>query len=406
MSLSLTCFEIFEVNGGWRSWLYLKVHSDSGLVGWSEFTESNGSVKTLVSAVEVLSVDLVGKEFVDVSLIVLALRKKYRQSLPGILWKAISAIENALWDLKSQHDLTPIQTYFPNRLDSKDLLCSRAYWSHCPTTRIRSADLIGKKSIENEGDLLQLATEVKQNRFSAIKTNLVSLTPQPQVHMPGFNKNFELIKKGLPQDFSYQLKKTIDLISNNNQTLESIVDCNFNVTHSEFMQLQNALRSSKIRWIEIDFDDYASYNSVLDLAELPICSGENILSLWNFYPILKDPRVDIVSIDLLWNGLTESLKIAEVAVENSKRIAIHNYYSGLASSMASVFLEMLPEEALELVEFDFDDVPWRDDICTNPVQLEFGFLKHTNGLGWNNSITFDGLEEKIIFHKVIGDSKA
>lgn len=406
MSSSITCFEIFEVNGGWRSWLYLKVYSDSGLIGWSEFTESNGSVETLVKAVEVLSLDLVGKDFVDVNLVVLALRKKYRQSLPGILWKAISAIENALWDLKSQYDSTPIQTYFPNRLDSKDVLRSPAYWSHCPTTRIRSADLVRAKSIENESDLLQLAIEVKENKFSAIKTNLVSLSPYPQVNMPGFNKNFELKKKDLPHDFSQQLKRIIDLISNNNPGLESIVDCNFNITQSEFMQLQNTLKNNKIRWIEIDFDDYASCKSVLDLADFPICTGENILSLWHFYPIIKDTRIDIVSIDVLWNGLSESLKIAEVAVENGKRIAVHNYYSGLASSMASVFLEMLPEEAIELVEFDFDDVPWRDDICSNPVQLELGFLKHTNGLGWNNSITFDGLEEKIIFRKAIGANTA
>jgi L-alanine-DL-glutamate epimerase-like enolase superfamily enzyme len=99
---------------------------------------------------------------------------------------------------------------------------------------------------------------------------------------------------------------------------------------------------------------------------------------------MYDKRVDIVSIDILWNGLTESLKIADLAIACGKKVAVHNYYSSLASSIALVFLSMLPLDSIELMEFDFDDVPWRDSIVNNPPKFVGGSLEYVPGLGWNN----------------------
>ena len=122
----------------------------------------------------------------------------------------------------------------------------------------------------------------------------------------------------------------------------------------------------------------------------------NILGLWNYLQLVNDSRIDIVSIDLIWNGLSESLKIASAAISKGKRIAVHNYYGGLATSMVCVFLEMLPDEALELVEFDFDDVPWRDSIVSNPITVKNGSVRHVNELGWNNGFIFDHVDPSFV----------
>ena len=110
-------------------------------------------------------------------------------------------------------------------------------------------------------------------------------------------------------------------------------------------------------------------------------------------PILNDPRIQIVSIDLLWNGLSESVKIAHRAIAHGKKVAIHNYYGGLATSMALNFLSLLPPEHLELVEFDFDDVPWRDNIIANPAKFENGFLSLDLGLGWSSDLNLQAAQD-------------
>ena len=53
--------------------------------------------------------------------------------------------------------------------------------------------------------------------------------------------------------------------------------------------------------------------------------------------------------------------------------------------MALVFLSMLPTESIELLEYDYDDVSWRDTIVSNPAKLSNGSLKYKPGLGWNNN---------------------
>lgn len=387
--------EKIKVRAGWRDWLFLKVELDSGLVGWSEFTDSNGSIPTLMCAINDIENTIRGIEFDGVMPIVTALRRKYRQSLPGIMWKAISALENALWDLESQVQQRQINNFFSENPVCEEKELFKAYWSHCPTTRIRSSKYIEAEPIINLIDLIKLGEEIKLRGFSAIKTNLISLLPNPHVHMPGFNKNFSIYQEGLPINYEDELSKIIDLLTSQNNDLEVIIDLNFNVNPFEYIKIQKSLYKKNIRWIEVDFDDWDTGQIYLQNTHFPICTGENIIGLWNFMPILMDKRIHIISIDLLWNGLTESVKIAREAIKHGKKIAVHNYYGALATSMAVTFLSLLPRESLELVEFDFDDVPWRDLIVTNPILIEEGFLQSNPGIGWNNSLNLTNAKDFI-----------
>ena len=114
---------------------------------------------------------------------------------------------------------------------------------------------------------------------------------------------------------------------------------------------------------------------------------------------MSNPAIQIISIDLLWNGLTESLRIAQSAIQAGKKVTVHNYYGSFATSMALMFASMLPTHCVELFEFDFDDVPWRDDIVEKKPILKAGNLVFQNGLGWNNSLLIDEKNEYVIHHE-------
>jgi L-alanine-DL-glutamate epimerase-like enolase superfamily enzyme len=160
---------------------------------------------------------------------------------------------------------------------------------------------------------------------------------------------------------------------------------NFNVDLDKFSSIQNAISDLNVRWIEIDFDNFFLYEKILKVKKYPLCTGENLLGLNSFEKIIFDGRIDIISIDILWNGLTESLKIADLAISLGKKIAVHNYYGSLATSMALVFLSLIPVNSVELVEFDFDDVTWRDSIVSNPPKFLDGAFEYVTGIGWNNN---------------------
>ena len=384
-SLVVKSFSSYQIPAGWRNWLILCVESNDGVLGFSEFTDSNSSEATLMTAINEIGNLLKNKKFNSIEEIVLNLRHKYRQALPGIMFKAISAFENALWDLKSKIDGELISSYFSSSnlvLESQSFKC---YWSHCPTTRIRASEHIGINSIQNSDDLVELGKEISKLKFSAFKTNLVQITPSPGVLMPGFNKNFDLITKSIPENYSDNFRSILDSIINESNEFEVIIDFNYNLDYSNFISIQNSLHGLKIKWLEIDFDDIELYEQVLRNKQFPICTGENILGVYNYENILNDDRIDIISIDLLWNGLQESLKIAEKAIAHNKKIAVHNYCGSLATSMALVFLSMLPTDSIELLEYDYDDVSWRDTIVSNPTKFSNGSLEYIPGQGWNNN---------------------
>lgn len=383
--MRLSDVQVYVIPAGWRNWLFLKISILGEQDGWAEFTDSNGSERTLLTCIDELKKDIVGVEFRDTSHMVSFLRRKYRQSLPGIIWKGISAIENATLDAVAKINSVSIQSLFP---DWGQFTSSRfpAYWSHCPTTRIRSANHVEKEPVKTLDDLRLLSTEIASLGFLAIKTNLVSLNSEPRVFMPGFSKTLKELDQCLPLNYEIDLKNVIEALLFSAPKVEVIVDFNFNVTAEEFCQIQKSLIGMPIRWLEIDFDNPMLCNRVLDEAQLPVCTGENTLGYWSYEKIIEDPRVSIVSIDVLWNGFSESLLIAEAAIQAGKKIAVHNYYGALASAMAATFFSLIPESSRELLEFDFDDVPWRDSLVERSIGFSEGHLTHDSGPGWGAEI--------------------
>jgi hypothetical protein len=383
-SILIDSYESFKVPAGWRNWLILSITSKDGLVGFAEFTDSNGSETTLLTAIEEIGQLLIGKRIISIDEVVVNLRRKYRQSLPGIMFKAISAFENALWDLQSKNSGNSIIHLLSRNQPNSQSQKFKCYWSHCPTTRIRSIEHISADPILTYSDLKLLGKEILSNGFPAFKTNLVQIKPTPKVLMPGFNKSFEFDVVMIPESYPEELKNILKAIVNNSEKLEVIIDMNFNVDLDEFNSIQDEISDFNVRWIEIDFDDFFLYEKILKVKKYPLCTGENLLGLNSFEKIIYDKRVDIISIDVLWNGLTESLKIADLAISLGKKIAVHNYYGSLATSMALVFLSMIPFDSIELMEYDFDDVHWRDSIVSNPPKLLGGAFKYVTGKGWNN----------------------
>lgn len=383
-SILIDSYESFKVPAGWRNWLILSITSKDGLVGFAEFTDSNGSETTLLTAIEEIGQLLIGKRIISIEEVVVNLRRKYRQSLPGIMFKAISAFENALWDLQSKNSGNSIIHLLSRNQPNSQSQKFKCYWSHCPTTRIRSIEHISADPILTYSDLKLLGEEISNNDFPAFKTNLVQIKPTPKVLMPGFNKNFEFDVLMIPESYPEELKNILKAIVYNSEKLEVIIDMNFNVGLDEFNSIQDEISDFNVRWIEIDFDDFFLYEKILKVKKYPLCTGENLLGLNSFEKIIYDKRVDIISIDVLWNGLTESLKIADLAISLGKKIAVHNYYGSLATSMALVFLSMIPFDSIELMEYDFDDVHWRDSIVSNPPKLLGGAFNYVTGKGWNN----------------------
>ena len=120
-----------HADAGWRVFSFLKIETDAGLIGWSEYNESYGS-KGLTVVIMKLAEMLIGQDPRPVELITANLYARTRQAPGGLIQQAIAAIENALVDVKAKALGVPVCEMLGGPV--RDRL--RLYWSHCGTYRL------------------------------------------------------------------------------------------------------------------------------------------------------------------------------------------------------------------------------------------------------------------------------
>src|SRR5258708_17642419 len=103
--------EDLHCDAGWRVFSFLKVTTDDGIVGWSEYNESYGS-KGLSAVIRALGETLIGQDPRAYERITATLCAVTRQAPGGMNQQAIAALENALIHLKANPPPLPVSPLF------------------------------------------------------------------------------------------------------------------------------------------------------------------------------------------------------------------------------------------------------------------------------------------------------
>jgi L-alanine-DL-glutamate epimerase-like enolase superfamily enzyme len=99
--------------------------------------------------------------------------------------------------------------------------------------------------------------------------------------------------------------------------------------------------------------------------------------------------MDVASVDVIWNGFHQAKKIADLAETFEVNCAPHNYYSHLATFIAAQWCAAIPNA--RILEFDVDDVPWRDGLVSAVPEISAGELRIPGGPGWGVEVQEDVL---------------
>ena len=126
--MKITAIEPFVCDGGLRQFGFLKVTTDEGIVGWSEFMEGYGA-QGLGTVIEKLGARLVGQDPRPVEKHSNFLYAATRQAAGGLNAQAIGAIENALVDIKAKALGVPVYELLGGPFRDR----MQVYWSHCGT---------------------------------------------------------------------------------------------------------------------------------------------------------------------------------------------------------------------------------------------------------------------------------
>ena len=373
--MKITKLETLFCDAGWRTWIFLKISTDSGLIGWSEMTDSHGSPKGLKGIIEDLSPLVVGRE-PNAEAVYWDLYKATRQTPGGLIAKALGGIENALLDLKGKELGVPVYELFggPTRTSVP------VYWSHCGTTRARAWEVCGLPKLATYDDVESLACEVHKRGFRALKTNIVIPGDVPLVLQPGFGMG--------PADGTLNELQAIEnlICSLDYDGIGLILDLNFNLKPPGVVKIAKALEKYGLLWLEVDCYDPKALADIRSKTTIPICSGENLYGSRAFRPYFEARSMDIASVDVIWNGFGQSKKIADMAETFEVNVAPHNYYSHLATFISAQLCAAVSN--VQMLEVDVDDVPWKDEITSVP-EIVSGNLTIPTGPGWGCDVNED-----------------
>jgi L-alanine-DL-glutamate epimerase-like enolase superfamily enzyme len=375
--MKVRAIETLACDAGWRNYHFVKLTTDDGIVGWSEFDEGFGS-PGVGTVVERLAPRVVGQPVGEHERIYAELYCATRPGSGGVVGQALGAIENALLDAKAKALGVPVYQLLGGKVRDR----IRVYWSHCATWRINQPTWY-KPAITDLDGVKALGREVREKKFSALKTNIFIYEAggkNPKGWRPGFGAPFypELnVDRAVLRNLRMHLEA---MREGAGPDVDILLDLNFNAKTEGYLKILREIADLDMFWIEIDTFSPEALGLIRRQSPHPISSCETLLGLREFLPYFREQAMDVAIVDTPWNGVWQSMKIAAAAEAHEVNVAPHNFYGHLCTMMNAHFSAAVPN--LRIMETDIDRLAWDDELVSHPPVYENGYLVMPDRPGW------------------------
>jgi L-alanine-DL-glutamate epimerase-like enolase superfamily enzyme len=384
--MKVRSIETLSCDAGWRNYHFVKLTTDGGVVGWSEFDEGFGAPGLSV-VIARLAERAIGQEVGAHERIYADIYCATRPTSGGMVALAMGAIENALLDAKAKGLGVPVYELLGGRIRDR----IRVYWSHCATWRINHPSHY-KPAITDLDGVRAIGREVRDKGFGALKTNIF-LYDENGKNARGWRPGF-----GVP--FSPELNVERNVLRNLVMHLEALrdgagpnvdilLDLNFNARTEGFLKILRAIAHLDLFWVEIDSFSPEALGHIRRQSPHPISSCETLLGLREFLPYFREQAMDVAIVDTPWNGVWQSMKVAAAAEAHEVNVAPHNFYGHLCTMMNAHFAAAVPN--LRIMETDIDRIAWDHELFSHVPEIVEGHLVMPARPGWGTEPIEDAI---------------
>lgn len=379
--MKITSIEDLHADAGSRNFSFVKVTTDEGLVGWSEYTETVGNMG-VTAAIRRFGDMLIGA---DPTRVEHAMAVLYTKSIPvwsGIAAHARAAIGNALLDVKAKQLGVPVSALFGGKVRDK----IPVYWSHFAGARIQRPEECNLPPVRSYKDLEELAAEAAERGYKGLKMNVFlhdgqKFTQKSPGHgvgagYPELNPDPEMAKAAIAQIEAMRRGAGDDM--------PLMIDLNYNFKLEGFIKICRALEDHGLEWAELDCYDPDALAYLRKKTTTTIASGESLYARQGYKPYFDNYAMDVAVVDVIWNGFLESVKIAAMAEAYELNVAPHNFYGYLGDHISGHFAASVPN--FRIMELEVDDVPWRGEFFTHAPVIENGEFHIPDRPGWGTDV--------------------
>jgi galactonate dehydratase len=269
-------------------WLFLKIHTDAGIVGLGE-PVVEGRAETVATAVKEVEPYLVGKDPRQVTHHWQAIYRHAFYRGGPVLTSALSGIDMALWDIKGKALGVPVYELLGGPTRSK----VRLYQQVRTPADIRAGVAAG---------------------FTAFKTG-----PQFRRRYPRFIES--------PAQVAHAVEQFAALRKAGGDDVDIGIDFHGKVSPATAKILIKGLEPHQPMFVEepINCQNHDLMAEIARGTHLPIATGERVFTKWGFREVLEKNAATVLQPDLCHaGGITECRLIAGMAEAYYATIAPHN----------------------------------------------------------------------------------
>lgn len=356
--MKITDLKTVVVNAEMRNWVFCKVETDQpGFFGWGEGS-LEWKTRAVVGAIEDLSPMVIGE---DPGRIEHIFQKLYRQSFWrfGVIgMSAISAIEQALWDIKGKVLGVPVYELLGGQVRDK----VRMY------THLGGGDMRSVYETFEVEPLIDLALKIVSRGYTAVKV----------VFVP-YSEPLEGI--GKVKQFVRLMEKLREAVGDQ---IDVMIDFHGRCYPAMAIQYIRAIEEFRPYFCEepVPPENVEALLEVRQSVRTPIATGERLVGRHQFKPLFEQRACHVIQPDLCHcGGLLEAKKIAAMAETYQMGVAPHNPLGPVANAVALHFALSTPNFLIQ--EDMLADVPWRWEVVKSSLITENGHWlpAHAPGLG-------------------------
>jgi galactonate dehydratase len=347
---SIEAVETFVVDGGWRSFVFVRVTTEDGLSGVGEatleFYEDVVAVAVANLGRSIRGIDAARIEYI------------WQRLVRGGVWRggavhmsAVSGIDQALWDLLGKRTGLPVHALLGGACRDSVTLYGNGPRGETPEKIAASAWSIveagfGGLKFLSAGPSLAVDTGEAVNRTVAMAA-AVRDAVGPKIGIA--------------------------------------VDCHGRFSPAMAVKLARRLEPLDAWFLEepVVGENPTGMARVSSSTTIPIAAGERLHSRWDFEPFLEAGAIALAQPDLAHcGGISEARRIAALVEMKGVGLAPHNPLSPV-NTLASAHIALAMPNFVTL-EYVVEDVPWRNALIDPPLDITGGILRVPDrpGLGF------------------------
>ena len=364
--MKVTAVTCIPVHPGWRkNWVYVKVETSEGIVGWGEAYSQYDRDRAVGAHVEELGRYLVGRDPFQIKHFTQIAFDDYAQRRGSVeFFSAVSGIEMAMWDICGKALEQPVYNLLGGPVRDKIRVYANGWYYKMTSAK----------------DYADAAEKVVKDGFDAIKMDPLS----------GPWRNFISREQ---EEYSVEILRTVRKAVG--PDIDILLDPHRRLAPMHAIRLAD-------RYAEFNpyyYEEPCMWENVDALAEirskisLPVVTGEAIYAKAGFRPVLDAAAADILNPDVAsCGGILELKEIAAMAEPHYVAISPHNYNSTVIALAATVQASAMMPNFI-ITEYFLPFVELGDEVSPNQLKPVNGYIPLPTAPGLGVDINEEALKK-------------